>query len=441
MAAKILQANLNHACQAQNMFAHYMAEHGCAIGIIAEPYRVPTGNSNWASDDQRTVAITWRTTQDFPPCNKIQSKKGILMVDWGKYTIISVYVSPNDRLSDFEKWLEEITDCLKKRPARPTIIAGDFNAKSEMWGARLTNTRGRTTERWAAQNGLVLVNVGSTSTCVRYQGESVIDLTWATPRAAKDISNWRVAEEMEIISDHKIIEMHVSIFPPAMIRRMKERRIKEPRWAIKKMDEDHLAAVINAATWITEWESKTELQDRVEWLQSTLKRACDAAMPRTRPNNRTPTYWWTEDIAQLRKVVIRTNRLLSRARRKRNEQRISQAWEARKIARQEMATAVRKAKASAWEEALADLDRDPWGRPYRAVMNKFRPRIPPITRTMEPDLRERVLSTLFPKEEEKDPHFPHREIEGEEEWDENGGDTMRGGDGGKENWNPESARP
>lgn len=63
------------------MFLHTMAERGCAVGIIAEPYRIPERNSNWVSDDNKTVAIMWRTTQDFPPCNKMKSRKGVLVVD------------------------------------------------------------------------------------------------------------------------------------------------------------------------------------------------------------------------------------------------------------------------------------------------------------------------------------------------------------------------
>lgn len=280
MPVKILQANLNHACQAQSMFLHTMTEHGCAVGIIAEPYRIPEGTSNWASDDSKTVAITWRTTQDFPPCNKVGSKKGILVVDWGKYTIIGVYISPNTSLNEYEDWLENITNCLKRRPTRPTIIAGDFNAKSEMWGSRLTNSRGRVTERWAAQNGLILANTDSTSTCVRLQCEFVIVLTWANSKAARTIDSWRVAEEMEVLSDHKVIEICVSIFSPEMAKRMKERRAKEPRWAIKKMDEDRFAVAITAATWTTNWEEETQLQRKVKWLQETLTRACDVSMPK-----------------------------------------------------------------------------------------------------------------------------------------------------------------
>lgn len=30
------------------------------------------------------------------------------------------------------------------------------------------------------------------------------------------------------------------------------------------------------------------------------------------------------------------------------------------------------AKKNAWDELLEELNRDPWGRPYKAVMNKIR---------------------------------------------------------------------
>lgn len=58
MEAIILQNNLNHACQAQNLFLHSLAECGGAIGMISEPYRVPKNHANWVSDDAGTAAIT-----------------------------------------------------------------------------------------------------------------------------------------------------------------------------------------------------------------------------------------------------------------------------------------------------------------------------------------------------------------------------------------------
>lgn len=41
-------------------------------------------------------------------------------------------------------------------------------------------------------------------------------------------------------------------------------------------------------------------------------------------------------------------------------------------------SAVRIAKTASWEELIRDLDSDPWGRPYKIVMNKLRPWAPPL---------------------------------------------------------------
>jgi len=37
----ILQANLNHARHAQDLFLHTMAERGCGLAVVSEPYVAP----------------------------------------------------------------------------------------------------------------------------------------------------------------------------------------------------------------------------------------------------------------------------------------------------------------------------------------------------------------------------------------------------------------
>lgn len=272
--------------------------------MILEPYRVPKNHANWVSDDAETAAITWRTTQDFPPCIPVGQRPGIVVADWGIYTLISVYISPNASMLDFERWLENLADCVNQRPARPKVIAGDFNSKSQMWGAARTNARGRAVETWAAQNGLVLVNTGRNSTCVRQTGESIVDLTWASPTAARKIVGWRVAEDRETLSDHKMIEFVLSPLNSLDTRPGPKGKKNEPRWAIRKLDLDRLRATIEAALWTQNWEGLQNLPEKVEWLQDTLKRACDVAMPKAKMTNKRPAYWWSEELAQLRKVTI-----------------------------------------------------------------------------------------------------------------------------------------
>lgn len=54
-----------------------------------------------------------------------------------------------------------------------------------------------------------------------------------------------------------------------------------------------------------------------------------------------------------------------------------------------------KAKEEAYGEFLATLDRDPWGRPYKLIRNKMKRA--PHTDSLEPELLERVVETLFPQ--------------------------------------------
>ncbi|EFN81591.1 hypothetical protein EAI_03202, partial [Harpegnathos saltator] len=89
----------------------------------------------------------------------------------------------------------------------PVVIAGDFNAHSEGWGCspRQRDPRGEALMNWAVGLEHSLINEGSISTCVRLKGESVIDLTWATPSAAQLFREWKVEVEGETLSDHRYI--------------------------------------------------------------------------------------------------------------------------------------------------------------------------------------------------------------------------------------------
>lgn len=66
------------------------------------------------------------------------------------------------------------------------------------WGDVLDNAKGEMLLEWTAGLDLRLLNRGSCSTFVRWQGESIVVLTWATPSVHRLVSSWRVAEEVVI---------------------------------------------------------------------------------------------------------------------------------------------------------------------------------------------------------------------------------------------------
>lgn len=49
---------------------------------------------------------------------------------------------------------------------------------------------------------LTVINVGPTSTYVRPQGKSIVDLMLVPRAAAQRVVSWRVAAELETLSDH-----------------------------------------------------------------------------------------------------------------------------------------------------------------------------------------------------------------------------------------------
>lgn len=62
---KLLQANLNHARRAQDLFYQTIAERG--IGLAAEPYRVPDKDPNWLGNPDGSVVIVRAVATNSPP--------------------------------------------------------------------------------------------------------------------------------------------------------------------------------------------------------------------------------------------------------------------------------------------------------------------------------------------------------------------------------------
>lgn len=66
--------------------------------------------------------------------------------------------------------------------------------------------------------------------------------------------------------------------------------------------------------------------------------------------------------------------------------------------RRELKKAIGKAKKEAWDELLEGLNRDPWGRPYKAIMNKIKSDSVDICRKLPGEVIEGILDSLFPRD-------------------------------------------
>ncbi|XP_032670984.1 uncharacterized protein LOC116844028 [Odontomachus brunneus] len=109
---------------------------------------------------------------------------------------------------------------------------------------------------------------------------------------------------------------------------------------------------------------------------------------------RRAAYWWSAEIAELRRSAGRAWRAMAALRDRDARVAASAVLTARRDA---VRTAIARAKAATWEDLISSVDRDPWGRPYRMVMRRLRPWAPPVTDTLSPELLDKIVEGLFPR--------------------------------------------
>ncbi|KAL0098944.1 hypothetical protein PUN28_020887 [Cardiocondyla obscurior] len=124
----LIQINTNHARRAQDLLLHTLAECGGGIALISEPFNIPDKHPNWMSDPAGSVAIFWLGNDN--ACNPITSGTGWTAAKWRNIIVMATYLPPSINLEDMETSLEEISDFIKRTPATPILLGGDFNAKS-----------------------------------------------------------------------------------------------------------------------------------------------------------------------------------------------------------------------------------------------------------------------------------------------------------------------
>lgn len=391
----ILQTNLNNCRAAQDLLMQTELERKIGISIISEPYRIPADDVTWVANRTGTAAIHYNT-QNVPSIGIIKKiGRYSVAVLWQDVLIISCYISPNSDMDTYEEFLDELEECMDTTESH-VLIGGDFNSKSALWGNPLTDARGDRLSRWSACHNLNIVNVGTRPTCIRYQGNSIVDLTWCNPSLHRRIIGWTVLND-ETLSDHVyilyILHRNETVHT---INNNVHRRQKYTRWAYKKFDKDKFQeALIWSCT------NRAPTRDAVmeaRWAQEAVSNACDFSMPRAKSTRKNGVYWWSIEIADLRKASLSARRRWqkTKANPRRSLEDILECEESYRLSKKNLRDAIKKAKAKAWEDLIASIDRDPWGLPYKIVLQKLRRSNPCITEMMEPDTLNTTIERLFP---------------------------------------------
>ncbi|XP_022175282.1 uncharacterized protein LOC111037193 [Myzus persicae] len=299
---------------------------------------------------------------------------GFAWGNFGSTIVYSCYYSPNCQIWEFTAFLDDLDRSLRLHARQGVILADDFNAKSSIWGSRTNDRRGELLADLIASHDLLVANTGSTHTFGRGNATSVIDVTFYRGVV---VSDWSVLDAVSL-SDHRYIEFSfyanetdsvLDTPPPEPVA------IQHVGWSVKKLNWDALSEFIASNPLVL-----PELSDPVmrataaaDGINEYLTKACSISMPRRRPGpyNKSPVYWWSEDIAALRRSVFHHRLSYQACLRRYGPDGSHDARIADTMARRSLCLAIRKAKEKSWMDMCSQVDNDPWGMPYRLVMRKL----------------------------------------------------------------------
>lgn len=378
---RFLQGNLNRSRAAQELLYQIVREKSIDVAVMSEPNKKSVSKGGWHLDQRLDVGI-----RVYNPNIKIDEAgrgEGFAWVAMKRLTIVGCYISPNVDMHQYKSTLDDISAVLERRRGE-FVVAGDFNAKSPLWGSPMEDARGTLLAEWLAEGDLLVLNEGDTPTFERGGSRSFLDITMATPTTAANIHEWRVFDEEENMSDHNHIGFSLA------------------SESTESLSMDHIKG------WITKgrkWEEfTTNLSHEMtlhtylptpEDCDRLLKRTCDKTFRRRLgfKSTRKPCFWWNDSLTRLRKLCVAAKRRLQRARRRTPPDNIEQLQAQYKENRKDFRKAIKAAKEAAWKELCAELEDNVFGDAYLIARKKFRLR-PAFEVSAEK--RRELVANLFP---------------------------------------------
>lgn len=236
----------------------------------------------------------------------------------------------------------------------------------------------------------------------------MVDLTWSSAGLISGIRGWRVLEDLESYSDHHYISFELRGDHCDLDASQGKNCLLFPKWSFRKMDLEKFSAAAELLCQTFDV-SQTPPEECAVRLRGLVTEVCDFSAPRQRGINCTQAYWWTERIAGLRSSCCKKRRILTKVRTRIRQLHSNLSEEERqqllavvfarkelRVAKNRLVTEIRRSKTSAWRQLIDALDKDPWGRPYKMVLDKLRKASPSVIETLEPDRVACILNDLFP---------------------------------------------
>lgn len=376
---KILQINLNHCRTAHDLLLIAAAENEADLVLVSEPYKIP---NEWSADlsNRAAIWVTSRGASTSAVVKCVARHTGFVITLYEDVYVVSVYASPNDKLYEFEAFLLELAIAIKpfNRKNQGVIIAGDFNARSPLWGSDSWCNRGRALHDFCTSSNFFPVITSGGNTCERGRG-SKIDILICNSTAIASLKDTVVLDEYTA-SDHKYLlhffqetyRMHNQLRRPdsEIPNKCKVSDRKFLELFLDKYSNSRFSRLICD-------NSVADVDKFITDVSRIVKKS--TKIVNTANHMHPPVSWWSEEIAQKRKIVLGIRRRLTRAKSKQKSYEITVLLNEFRKCKSDLNLSIKKAKKESWLNLLQEVNSDVWGRPYKSVVrlvkNKTSPEI------------------------------------------------------------------
>lgn len=302
--------------------------------------------------------------------------------------IYSCYWSPNSTLQDYLDFLARLQESIKTAKTQ-VLVTGDFNAHHTDWGSKTCNKRGEALSDLISGLGLVVSNEGNTPTFRNQNGTSIIYITIATPTLATKIADWKVLDTISL-SDHSYILYMISTVLPGKI---------EKTWNSRKTNHRRLEDVLTTKKPNIPRTENISPEDCAINLTTYIQDTSKKITPPTPANNRRKTvYWLNPEISSARKAANHLRRVYQRKLKRSGPDSCQNEKAEAKSGKLNLVELIRTAYDEMWKKLCDEVEKDPWGRPYKLVMGKLA-RTPPIPGLNTPGRIDTIVRELFPQQQ------------------------------------------
>jgi ribonuclease HI len=433
----IVQINLHHSKTATADLLKVAEEKGYAIALVQEPY---TGSSGRAKQYPGTRVIQCSSTnisrqtpvkaaiyvfgdqfRIIHDPQLVSETESAAVLEAGRFRlgVVSVYF---DGGADIGPYIERTKSICESLNTPNILLAGDVNAWSYWWG-EAKKTDARKLERGTKYCDFInemefhILNTGNTPTFEVWRNDvlctSIVDVTACSTSLLGKIRNWRVDKEL-ITSDHNAITCTLELGERLQHVKAPTTRVyntKKANWPA--FDETLLSLLAEkdiTPARIEEIASPEEMETLTEAYTTAIREACESAIPKIGKKRKGTVFpWWTNEIAELKRDLVRKKKRIVNAAPHRKERVLQEYNEAKALYAKQSA----EAQTHSWKEFCTKQDKESmWDGVYR-VLRKTAGRKEelllrgPDGKTLDPKQSADLLANTFYPEDTVNTDTPH----------------------------------